>query len=320
MNSERSLLTQLMESEDPRLAELLGQLTDRLRAGESIDVKQMTEENPLYADQLSRLLPMIQLLLDGETTDADPRNFDEASSLLSGNQTIGDFQLHREIGRGGMGVVYEATQLSLNRRVAFKMLPLANMLDERQVIRFQNEAKAAATLHHQNIVPIFFVGQDRGVHFYAMQLIDGVTLASIIRQMRANDAAALNPPIAPANLSEYRDISLTSVDPFATSTVRNGAAAGATLASHRDNAHFQSVAKIGLQIVEALEYSHAHGVIHRDIKPSNLMIDDHANIWVTDFGLAQPRDRSQLDSYRRSGRYSSLYCARAISRKSRDRR
>src|SRR5262249_22167507 len=85
---------------------------------------------------------------------------------------LGDFQIVREVGRGGMGVVYEAVQLSLGRRVALKVLPFAAALDAKHLQRFKNEAMAAAQLHHTNIVPVYFVGEDRNVHFYAMQLIE----------------------------------------------------------------------------------------------------------------------------------------------------
>src|SRR5262249_52088748 len=84
-----------------------------------------------------------------------------------------------EIGRGGMGVVYEAEQRSLNRRVALKVLPLAAALDARQLQRFQLEAQAAACLHHNNIVPVFTVGTEGGVPFYAMQFIEGRSLADV---------------------------------------------------------------------------------------------------------------------------------------------
>jgi len=99
-------------------------------------------------------------------------------------RTLGDFRILREVGRGGMGVVYEAEQLSLRRRVALKVLPYAGMLDPRALQRFHNEAQAAACLHHTNIVPVYFVGSERGVHYYAMQFIDGQTLAALIQQQR----------------------------------------------------------------------------------------------------------------------------------------
>ena len=97
---------------------------------------------------------------------------------------LGDFRILREIGRGGMGVVYEAEQISIGRPVALKVLPFASMLDERRLARFRNEVRAAGQLHHTNIVPVYAVGSDRGVHFYAMQLVDGQSLAEIIAAMK----------------------------------------------------------------------------------------------------------------------------------------
>src|SRR5205085_12126733 len=99
----------------------------------------------------------------------------------------GDFLRVRELGRGGMGVVYEGKQRSLGRKVALKVLPFAATLDGRQLQRFKNEAQAAAGLHHPNIVPVFGVGCERGVHYYAMQLIDGQSLAARIAGLRGED-------------------------------------------------------------------------------------------------------------------------------------
>src|SRR5262249_47268340 len=98
---------------------------------------------------------------------------------------IGEFRLLREIGRGGMGVVYEAYQSSLNRRVALKVLPFVAALDPKQLQRFQNEAQAAAQFHHTNIVPVYAVGCERGVHYYAMQYIEGQSVAALIQELRA---------------------------------------------------------------------------------------------------------------------------------------
>src|SRR5262249_13331174 len=100
---------------------------------------------------------------------------------------LGDFRIVREIGRGGMGGVYEAVQIWLGRRVALKGLPFAAALDAKQLQRFKNEAQAAAFLQHTNIVPVYYVGCERGVHFYAMQYIEGQTLAAVIQELRQND-------------------------------------------------------------------------------------------------------------------------------------
>src|SRR5260370_18018525 len=108
----------------------------------------------------------------------------DATSIAQPHMPLGDYQIIREIGRGGMGVVYEATQVSLGWRVALKVLPLAGELDAKQLQRFKNEAHAAAHLQHQNIVPVYFVGCERGVHFYAMQFVEGQTLAALIQELR----------------------------------------------------------------------------------------------------------------------------------------
>src|SRR5262249_52121193 len=97
---------------------------------------------------------------------------------------LGDFRLLREVGRGGMGIVYEAEQLSLKRRVALKVLPLAGALDPQRRLRFQKEAETVAHLHHTNIRPVHFVGCERGVNYYAMQFIAGRTLAAVIQDLR----------------------------------------------------------------------------------------------------------------------------------------
>src|SRR5438309_6952852 len=107
-----------------------------------------------------------------------------ATSIGPEGVPLGDYRILREIGRGGMGVVYEAQQMSLGRRVALKMLPFASALDARQLQRFHNEAQAAAHLHHQNIVPVYGVGCERGVHYYAMQFIEGQSLAQAQEELR----------------------------------------------------------------------------------------------------------------------------------------
>jgi serine/threonine protein kinase len=100
---------------------------------------------------------------------------------------LGDFELLRELGRGGMGIVYEARQVSLNRKVALKVLSGGLGLTSKAVQRFRREAEAAAKLHHTNIVPIYATGEEDGTHFYAMELIDGPSLDQVIRQMRDKD-------------------------------------------------------------------------------------------------------------------------------------
>jgi serine/threonine protein kinase len=198
------------------------------------------------------------------------------STLTPDNELgrLGDFRLIREIGRGGMGVVYEAEQLSLRcRRVALKVLPFASAIDPRRLQRFKNEATAAAHLHHEHIVPVYAVGCERGVHFYAMQFIEGQSLAALIAEQRRS--ATEVPGTVPAE----------STAPVARlSTERN----------FRGTSHFDWIAELGRQAALALEHAHQTGIVHRDVKPANLLLDPCEQLWVTDFGLAQMAGDSGL--------------------------
>lgn len=237
---------------------------------------------------------------------------------------LGDFRILREIGRGGMGVVYEAEQLSLGRRIALKVLPFAWTLDARQLQRFKNEARAAAHLHHSHIVPIYSVGCERGVHFYAMQYIEGRTLADLIRELRdftrplrlrskpqrstregqdvQDDSREQRAALTGSSAADVRRGGPTAAPPLPstpspsershpasaaqTDTVAGGSRL-ATACSANSPTFFRTIAEFGLQAAEALEHAHQFGVIHRDIKPGNLLLDVSGHLWVTDFGLAQ---------------------------------
>jgi hypothetical protein len=171
-------MNQTLTSVDGSLEALLGQVaeeyTARLQRGETPDIEEYTRRHPQLADVLRQVLPALQVMGAAEGDGDAP----------SAGRQLGDFRLMREVGRGGMGIVYEAEQISLGRRVALKVLPLAGTLDPRRLQRFQNEARAAACLHHNHIAPVYFVGSERGVHFYAMQLIEGQTLEALIRDMQ----------------------------------------------------------------------------------------------------------------------------------------
>jgi eukaryotic-like serine/threonine-protein kinase len=214
-------------------------------------------------------------------------------------EALGDFRIVREVGRGGMAIVYEAEQLSLGRRVALKVLPFAATMDSKQLQRFQNEARAAASLHHEHIVPVYAVGCERAVHFYAMQFIEGTTLASVIAETKKEKKTTKTPRHKENNQensssclgdlvvdsSSPADATTAYTEPAAPATA--AVAAASTLTGPQDKTFFRQVAKLGIQAAEALEHAHSLGVVHRDIKPGNLLLDAQGKLWVTDFGLAR---------------------------------
>ncbi len=196
--------------------------------------------------------------------------------------TLGDFRLLREIGRGGMGVVYEAEQISLSRRVALKVLPFFDALDPRQLLRFHNESRAAASLKHPNIVGVHSVGHERGLHYYAMDYIDGRTLSDVVAEMRV--ASGVAPSAARDDAG-----TITCHPPVHAEAVPTSPLAPteiSTRTSEEAKEFFRTVAQWGIQAAEGLDHAHAVGIVHRDIKPSNLMVDATDHLWITDFGLA----------------------------------
>jgi serine/threonine protein kinase len=237
------------------------------------------------------------------------------SGLGTTLQRLGDFRLLREVGRGGMGCVYEAEQESLGRRVAIKVLAGHRLLDPKLLARFHREAKAAARLHHTNIVPVFGVGEQDGVHFYVMQFIQGLGLDAVLDEVRrlqrsraevasAHASASNHAPTAASVAHSFvsgrfapPDTSVTDLSEAqspAASAARPASRSALTSAGDSARRYALGVARIGLQVAEALEYDHEQGILHRDVKPSNLLLDAHGNVWVADFGLAKVGTDSDL--------------------------
>jgi hypothetical protein len=167
----------------PEVISILEEYLAELEAGARPNPEELVARCPEMAEPLKACLASLEFLRDAALSLRGSGRPEQPAALenLSELGQLGDFHLVREVGRGGMGVVYEAEQISLGRRVALKVLPFAAALDARQLQRFKNEAQAAASLHHTNIVPVFGVGCEGGTHYYAMQYIEGQTLAEVIR-------------------------------------------------------------------------------------------------------------------------------------------
>lgn len=288
--------------------------------------------------------------------DDESESADDQSGSVGGQ--LGDYRVIREIGRGGMGIVYEAEQLSLSRHVALKVLSGKLLSNDRGRMRFEREARTAAQLHHTNIVPVFGVGRDNGRDYYVMQFIQGLPLNDVLTELklldrqgsstdelnrqelriRRNDDSAADiahslvnghfaakaeepwrhrgifgdqtsvqtpgesrealtvpdqstasrPPSTPVgHLSDSFSLTESSVS-------MPGSDARTSRTSTESHSYWHSVARVGVQVAEALHYAHGVGVLHRDIKPANLLLDMSGTVWVTDFGLAKLDDELDL--------------------------
>jgi len=236
---------------DRRFGEILDEYVSALEAGNAPDRETLLATHPDLAEELQAALLGIDFV-----RCAAPRLAPEQDADAQPGRSLGDYRLLRELGRGGMAVVYEAEQVSLGRHVALKVLPFAAVLDSKHLQRFKNEAMAAAHLHHPNIVPVYGVGCERGVHYYAMQYVEGQSLATAIADMKGGGAG--EGPRTP--ISSH--------------------------GSNREAKYIRMGAAIGIQAAEALDHAHQLGIVHRDVKPGNLLVDHAGTLWITDFGLS----------------------------------
>ncbi len=187
----------LDSSNDDELTRVLADYLAEVEAGKAVDPEELIAGHPAIADRLRTCLKGLHLVEEFACSIGVG-----AAKRESGadGPTLGDFRILRALGRGGMGVVYEAVEVSLDRRVALKVLPFGAAFDPRRLARFRVESQAAAQLHHPHIIPVYSVGSEAGVHYYAMQLIEGTTLAQIISELRLQKdrkAAPASPAIAP---------------------------------------------------------------------------------------------------------------------------
>jgi WD40 repeat protein/serine/threonine protein kinase len=317
-----------LSSADP-FGPIADEFVEAFRQGQRPSVEDFARRYPAHADQIREILPALLLMEKAKTADGAAGHQRQArtSAAAAPLRQLGDYQILREVGRGGMGVVYEAQQLSLGRHVAIKVLPAHSLLDARQLGRFQREARSAAKLHHTNIVPVFGVGEHDGLHYYVMQFIPGLGLDTVLNELRrlrqprgkqapTQDDAPGQPTEGTRNVSAA-DVArglLTGVftasggcespegsppqgvhtppSPDTSATIRLPGQSETSTLRDSGSRYWQSVARVGMQVADALAHAAGQGVLHRDIKPSNLLLDDTGNVWVTDFGLAKAQSDS----------------------------
>lgn len=281
---------------------------ERCRCGERVSIEEYAQRFPDLADEIRNLFPAIKAM---EQLNAK-RAMDSGATRNRIPEQFGDYRVIGEIARGGMGIVYEAEQLTLGRRVAVKVLPRHALTRERDIRRFEREAQTAAKLHHSNIVPVFGVGQDDGHHYIVMQLIRGVGLDEILSETKrmvtgergsitsARSSTVKRSAIGLLENELRRD---TAVNCNAETVVSSSGDDDSEQTESSTNSpsipsllqiqsvvgaeYSKNVARIGLQAAEALHYAHTHDTLHRDVKPGNLLLDAEGCVWMADFGLAK---------------------------------
>jgi WD40 repeat protein/serine/threonine protein kinase len=256
---------------------LLGQLAEefaaRVRQGQMPAIEEYAARHPALAERVRALFPTL-MLLEGMAAGGQAAA-DGSSTELRPGSVFGAYRIERPIGKGGMGVVYEAVHLALGRRVALKVLPVEGPRQATHLERFLREAQTAAGLHHTNIVPVFDVGQVNGTPYYAMQLIHGTGLDRAGQPLEPAVKPIAEPTAATISADGSRGQGVAPAPPVDRPLSPPGPG------------HYRWVAEVGVQAAEGLAYAHQRGVIHRDIKPSNLLLDEQGVVWITDFGLAR---------------------------------
>jgi eukaryotic-like serine/threonine-protein kinase len=308
------MVDQPSQVRDP--VELLAEeFLERRRRGELPSLTEYMDRYPHLAEEIRDVFPALVMM-----DDIDPQSAELNRSLggrlnLQGRpelRQLGDFRILREIGRGGMGAVYEARQESLGRHVALKVLPPTISRREPVRERFLREARAAARLHHTNIVPVFGTGDDQGVLYYAMQFIQGQGLDAVLEDVKRIRVTAST--AGPANqstmglsgheaarglLTGQFTAALPGPEAKAVShpvqaPALSGSDTHSGLSDQPEARYYRSIARLGIQAAEALAYAHSQGILHRDIKPSNLLLDSQGTLWITDFGLAKTEEDADL--------------------------
>lgn len=277
---------------------LATQFVEELRTGQMPSIENYARRFPLHATVIRESFPVLALLEQARQqseTAAIRRNMPETFPF----HRLGSCELLCELGRGGMGVVFQARDTTSQHIVAVKVLPWrVSMVPEWQK-RFEEEARTTARLRHRNIVPVYRFGQEHGYCYYVMQFVNGIGLDVIIRRLREVDGVMYQDEIERAESSKPTGF-VSSMDLAAIRTADDvRKAAGSSNEARRKKLtknSWSSFSQIAIQATQALRCAHGDGILHNDIKPANLLLDGDGRVWITDFGLSETIDTASAES------------------------
>ena len=333
---------------------LADEFLERRRRGERPSIEEYAARHPELADEIRDFFPALVLVEELKPGSDDATDSFAGAAIARRRLTAGAAgrfphpprdrpRRHGRRLRGRAGVARPAR----GAEGAGARRPCSTPGRSR---RFQREARAAARLHHTNIVPVFGVGEHDGLHYYVMQFIQGLGLDEVLEELKRLRARkdpraaeggrgipgagrlggrrgpiALDRPVPrPAAAAAPTEDEPRARRPRPRAPSASDSSSSVTLPGQSDlsavtdsaRRYVRSVARIGVQVAEALEYAHQQGILHRDIKPSNLLLDAHGTVWVTDFGLAKADRRRRPDPHRRHRRHAALHGPRAVPRPS----
>jgi len=259
---------------------LATQFVEDLRNGRKPTVDLYAKRFPLHAAKIREVFPVLAMLeqarLDKEAQSIR-RNMPERFPITR----LGNCELLCELGRGGMGVVYQAKDIESGHLVAVKILPWRVSVVPEWVDRFEREARTAARLRHKNIVPVFRYGQENGYCYFVMQLVIGVGLDRVIH------ALSEKPVVSIEDVIQREVSSRRGYHPIPALPRPTPADPDVVPEKRLKRNSWMAFVKIAIQATQALRAAHASGILHNDIKPGNLLLDAHGRVWVTDFGLSR---------------------------------
>ncbi|MBS0202760.1 MAG: serine/threonine protein kinase [Planctomycetes bacterium] len=267
---------------------LLSQFADEVRAGSMPSIEDYVARNPHCAGEIRELFPLVFSLeqwKSNKEVECLRNNVPDDFSV----EAFGDYKVVRELGRGGMGVVFYAVHTKSHRPVAVKLLPWRYAADmTRWKERFHREAATIAALRHKNIVQVYSFGRHEGYYYYVMQFVDGVGLDRIINRLRTSSRPCDASVLVAQNHPEGIPVPKPGEFP--------DEAAQGVLVLMRDS--WRGFARLGEQVASALAHAHQHDALHNDIKPSNLLVKQNGQVIVTDFGIGRLNaDGEELDQH-----------------------
>jgi len=266
------------------IEQAIQQFVDAQLRGQNPDINKLVKQYPEFEDRIrqriqnfQRINGLFDCLMQADNSDFAP----EISEHNLIGQTLGDFKILSTIGTGGMGAVFLAHQISLDRDVALKVISDISGARKKSIERFEREAKVLAKISHPNIVPIYEVGQEGPYSYFAMEYVKGVSLNNVIdavRKASPNQKASevMSKCLAEGGICREKQVGAGD--------------SGAEI----DTDYIVSISRIIISIASALDYAHKQGVLHRDVKPSNILIKPDGTAKLVDFGLARAETQQAI--------------------------